>query len=72
MAAPPEGVPAGEAFSGDLPRVSFNEVVDDVGVPWFGDVDCCVELTPREACWVELESFFFDDLLSFARDNCSC
>jgi hypothetical protein len=30
---------------------------------------------PREA-WledVELESFFFDDLLaSFARDNCSC
>jgi hypothetical protein len=53
----------------------LREVVEDVGVPWLGDVGCCVLEMPREA-WlddVELESFFFDDLLaSFARDNCSC
>jgi len=46
---PPVGVPAGEALSGDLPRVSFKEVVDEVGVPWLGDVDCCVWEMPREA-----------------------
>jgi hypothetical protein len=67
-------VPAGEALSGDLPRASFKEVVDDVGVPWPGDADCCVWEMPREAwLWDELDSFFFEDLLaSFARDNCSC
>ena len=72
---PATGVPAGGALSGDLPRASFNEVVDDVGVPWPGDAACCVWEMPREAwLWDELEeSFFFDDLLaSFARDNCSC
>lgn len=74
--APADGVPAGEALSGDLPRASFKEVVEDVGVPWPGDADCCAWEMPREAgLWDEEleESFFFEDLLaSFARDNCSC
>lgn len=69
--APPAGAPAGEALSGDLLRGSFSEVVDDVGVPWLGEVDCCALETPRDAWFweAELESFFFDDLLSFARDS---
>jgi len=70
--APAEGVPAGEALSGDLFRESFSEVVDVLGVPWLGDADCCVLEMPRDAWEVELESFFFEDLLSFARDSWSC
>lgn len=49
--------------------------MEDVGVPWFGDVDCCDRLVPRDVwLWDEEweESFFFDDLLSLALDNCSC
>lgn len=61
-------------MSGDLPRVSFKEVVDEVGVPWLGDVDCCDWEMPRDAWpWDEVVSFFLEDLLaSFALDNCSC
>lgn len=48
-APPAEGVPAGDALSGDLPRASFKEVWEDVGVAWFGDADCCVGWMPRDA-----------------------
>lgn len=72
LEAPGGYTPACAALSGDLPFVSFTEVVDDVGVPWFGEADCW--WIPREAWFWELEeSFFFDDLFaSFALDNCSC
>ena len=68
--APTAEVPAGEALSGDLFRGSLREVVEDVGVPWLGEVGWCALEMPRDwFCGVELESFFFEDLLSFARDN---
>jgi hypothetical protein len=71
----PGYIPACEPLSGDFPRVSFTDVVDEVGVPWLGEEDCCPWWTPRAALfWDEWEeSFFFEDLFaSFALDNCSC
>ena len=66
------GAPAGRHCLGICFAI-IKEVVDDVGVPWLGDEDCCVWEMPRDAGSGELESFFFEDLLaSFARDNCSC
>ena len=39
--AVPWGAGGNCALSGALPLVSFTDVLDDVGVPWFGDADCC-------------------------------
>jgi hypothetical protein len=67
------GVPAAPSPEGrGLLRESTSCVCEEVGVAWAEpDGDCVAP--PWEGEEVpEFESFFLEDLLSFARESCSC
>lgn len=64
--------PPGAPSTGDwiLLRASASWVCDDDGVGW-AELEGELE-APREGEAVPEESFFLDDLLSLARESCSC